>query len=181
MAAGLVAPMPGRAEGCRWGNQGVVLTLLISRSIKLSAAAVGPVGLWATLLCCPQIHRLVRARWIAACAACSARGKNLLDWRGRHGADLNGQVSDRRRAPHRAEHACRGSIPIIADHVHVRCCPRRRRLPGCFCAHAAKLRFSSAATAIAARFTARKAVHKRRGATLSARLAGGTRPAAAVG
>ena len=37
---------------------------------------------------------------IAACATCLARGKNLPAWRGRHGADLNGQVSDRRRAPH---------------------------------------------------------------------------------
>ena len=53
------------------------------------------------------------------CAACSTRGKNLPVWRGRHGADLNGQVSDRRRAPHRAEHACRGIIPVIAERVHV--------------------------------------------------------------
>jgi hypothetical protein len=43
------------------GDPGVALTLLISRSFKLSAAAVGPVGLWATLLCCPQIHRLAGA------------------------------------------------------------------------------------------------------------------------
>ena len=129
---------------------------------------------------CPQIHRLTRARRIAACATCLARGKNLPDWRGRHGADLNGQVSNRRRAPHRAEHACRGSIPVIADRVHVRCC-RRRRLAGCFCARAAKLRFLSAVTVIAARFTAHKAVHRRRGATPSARLGGAIRPAGAVG
>ena len=115
------------------------------------------------------------------CASCSTRGKNLSDWRGRHGADLNGQVSDRRRAPHRAEHACRGSIPVIAERVHVRCCPRRRRLPDCFCACAAKLRCWSAATATVARFTAHKAVHRRLGATPSARPGGATKPAAAVG
>ena len=42
-------------------------------------------------------------------------------------------------------------------------------------------RFLSAATVIAARFTAHKAVHRRRGATPNARLGGATRPAAAVG
>src|SRR5260370_29787670 len=42
------------------GEPGVVLTLLISRLFRFSVAAVGPVGLWATL-CCPQIHRLARA------------------------------------------------------------------------------------------------------------------------
>jgi hypothetical protein len=44
-----------------WGTRGVVLTPLISRLLRLSAAAVVPVGLWATLLCCPQIHRLAQA------------------------------------------------------------------------------------------------------------------------
>ena len=46
------------------GELGAVLTPLISRSFKLSAlsaSAVGPVGLWARLLPCPQIHRLARA------------------------------------------------------------------------------------------------------------------------
>src|SRR5258705_12579341 len=43
------------------GEPGVVLTLLISRLFRFSVAAVVPVGLWATLLCCPQIHRLARA------------------------------------------------------------------------------------------------------------------------
>jgi hypothetical protein len=101
----------------------------------LIAAAV--VGLWACgqrLFALSTNPQAWRARRIAACATCLARGKNLPDWRGRHGADLNGQVSDRRRAPHRAEHACRGSIPVIADRVHVRCCRQRRRLAGCFCA-----------------------------------------------
>src|SRR5260370_23431250 len=42
------------------GEPGVVLTLLISRLFRFSVAAVVPVGLWATLLCCPQIHRLAR-------------------------------------------------------------------------------------------------------------------------
>ena len=155
---------------------GVVLTLLIFR-FRLSAAAVGPVGLWATPLGVVHKSTGLRAWRIAACATCLARGKNVADWRGRHGADLNGQVSDRRRAPHRAEHACRGSIPVIADRVHVRPCPRRPRLAGCFCARAAKLRFLSAATVIAARFTAHKAVHRRRGAPPSARPGGAIRPA----
>ena len=129
------------------------MTQLISRLFRFSVAAVGFVGNTLVLSTNPQACARGGLR---PCATCLARGKNLADWRGRHGADLNGQVSDRRRAPHRAEHACRGSIPIIADRVHVRCCPRRRRLPGCFCACAAKLRFSSAATVIAARFTAHK-------------------------
>ena len=37
------------------------LSPLIFRSFKLSASAVGAVGLWARLLPCPQIHRLGRA------------------------------------------------------------------------------------------------------------------------
>src|ERR1700680_1858827 len=41
------------------GNRALALTLLISRLFRSSAAAVGPGGLWATLLCCPQIHRLL--------------------------------------------------------------------------------------------------------------------------
>jgi hypothetical protein len=44
------------------GDPGVVLIGLIFRSFRLSAVAVGPVGLWATLLCCPQIHRLAGAK-----------------------------------------------------------------------------------------------------------------------
>lgn len=43
-----------------------MLTLLIFRSFKLSVAAVGPVGLWATHLCCPQIHRPARSGGIVA-------------------------------------------------------------------------------------------------------------------
>jgi hypothetical protein len=39
------------------------------------------------------VTRSPRARRIAACATCSARGKNLPDWRGRHGADLNGFIA----------------------------------------------------------------------------------------
>ena len=77
---------------------------------------------------------------------------------------VHNQVAGFISAPHRAEHACRGSIPVIAERVHVRCCPRRRRLPDCFCACAAKLRCWSAATATVARFTAHKAVHRRLGA-----------------
>ena len=48
----------------RGGDPGVALTLLISRSFKLSAAAVGPVGLWATLLCCPRQAVLIVERWL---------------------------------------------------------------------------------------------------------------------
>src|ERR1700690_4625682 len=94
-----------KRAACEWG---VVLRLLISR-FRLSAAVVGPVGLWATPLRVVHKSTGLRARRIAACATCLAGGKNLPDWRGRPGADPNGQVSDRRRAPHRAEHACRGS------------------------------------------------------------------------
>jgi len=94
-----------------------------------------------------------------------ARGKNLPDWRGRHGADLNGQVSDRRRAPHRAEHACRGSIPVIAD-------PRPRALlpAATTTGRAVSVRalpssgFCLQPLLIAARFTAHKVVHRRRDA-----------------
>ena len=148
-----------------------------------SAAAVGACGFVgkALALALSTNPQACACRRIAAYAACPARGKNLPDWRGRHGADLNRQVSDRRRAPHRAKHACRGSIPVIADRVHVRRCRRRRPRLGCFCAHAARLRLSSAATVIAARFTAHKAVRRRRGATPSARPGGATRKAAAVG
>jgi hypothetical protein len=127
-----------------------------------------------------MVSQWIRSLSAAFTAGSACKAPSVNGWRGRHGADLNGQVSDRRRAPHRAEHACRGSIPVIADRVHVRC-RRRRRLAGCSCARAAKLRFLSAATVTAARFTAHKAVHRRRGATPSARPGGAIRPAAAVG
>ena len=71
---------------------------------------------------------------------------------GRHGADLNGQVWDRRRAPHRAEHA--GSIPRAADTVH----PWPRLAPSIrpadyLCAPAAGRRCWSAAPATVERFS----------------------------
>src|SRR4051794_17194958 len=162
------------------GEPGAVLTPLISRSFNCLRLLL---GLWVCGQGSCLVHKStgLRAGGGSPLRGCVARGKTPPDWRGRHGADLNGQVSDRRRAPHRAEHACRGSIPIIADRVHVRCCRRRRRVPDYFCACAAMLRRWSAATATAARFTARKAVHRPRGARLSARPGGATRRADAVG
>jgi hypothetical protein len=53
--------MLGRLGAASDGEPGVVLTLLISSLFRLSVGAVVPVGLWATLLCCPQTNRLVRA------------------------------------------------------------------------------------------------------------------------
>ena len=57
--------------------------------------------------------------------------------RGKHGADLNLAVLHRRRAPHRAGHACRDTIPAITAVVHVATAvsimPRRHRRD-CFCA-----------------------------------------------
>ena len=91
----------------------------------------------------------------------------------------NGQVSYRHRAPHRAGHACRGSIPPIADLVHVPARPNRpKRLPGCFCVGAATLRCSSAAAATAARSTVPKDVRGTPGATRNVRPASATRRAA---
>jgi predicted aldo/keto reductase-like oxidoreductase len=49
---------------------------------------------------------------------------------GVHGADLNRQVPNRRRAPHRAEHVCRGIIPSIAIGVHAWAGSRRWRRLG---------------------------------------------------
>ena len=63
-----------KRAACEW-DPGVVLTLLISR-FRLSAVAVGPVGLWATPLGVVHKSTGLRARRIAACATCLARGKN---------------------------------------------------------------------------------------------------------
>jgi hypothetical protein len=78
--------------------------------------------------------------------------------------------------PHRVEHACRGSIPIIADRVHVRCCRRRRYWPAVSVRALPSSGFLSAATVAAARFTAHKAVWRyqasRRGRVNQAAQAG---------
>src|SRR5258708_21120837 len=60
------------------GEPGVVLTLLISRLFRFSVAAVVPVGLWATLLCCPQIHRLARAE---DCGHAQPAWREVRTWR----------------------------------------------------------------------------------------------------
>jgi hypothetical protein len=92
----------------------------------------------------PRPSELIKLMLVVDCCACGFCGQRSCvypqacarragrrrasdaDWRGdkpaigRHGADLNRQVPDRRRAPHRAEHACRGIIPSITDAIHVR-------------------------------------------------------------
>src|SRR5258707_6931519 len=60
------------------GEPGVVLTLLVSRLFRFSVAAVVPVGLWATLLCCPQIHRLARAE---DCGHAQPAWREVRTWR----------------------------------------------------------------------------------------------------
>src|SRR5260370_16602897 len=60
------------------GEPGVDLTLLISRLFRFSVAAVVPVGLWATLLCCPQIHRLARPE---DCGHAQPAWREVRTWR----------------------------------------------------------------------------------------------------
>ena len=149
-----------KRAACEW-DPGVVLTLLISRLFRLSVAAVVPVGLWATLLCCPQIHRLVRAE------DC---GPAQPDWRevrtcriGEAGTAPTSTAKSRIGAvpPHGAKHACRGIIPLVAVRVHIRLrAGQTQQQHGSFCARAAGLKCSSAAAATAARFIAPAPVHK---------------------
>ena len=47
------------------------------------------------------------------------RDKSLLVIEGKHDAEPNLAVSPRRRAPHRAGHACRGIILAIVTFVHL--------------------------------------------------------------
>ena len=108
------------------------------------------------------------------------RRKNLSDWEDRHGADLNGQVPDRRHAPHRAEHACRGIIPSVAVVVHVRSPKGRRQArPDCSCVSVVGRRCLFAAAATAVRSIVPAAVRRRPDITLSVRPVGATRRAAA--
>jgi hypothetical protein len=185
-----MAQSPGRGDltssaGSRQRVTCTGLSVLPSKQSTwcwLSFAA--PVGMWATPLRCPHIHRpaapRARSRRYGGVSRAQWRDDNLPI--GRHGADLNCQARVRRRAPHGAEHACRGIIPPVADGVHAAAWRRRRKgRPGCSCALAAKRRYSSAAAATAARFTVPAAVRGRSGIRLSAPPAGATRRAAAVG
>jgi hypothetical protein len=72
-----------------------------SNHIDACCCLLGPVGLWATPLRCPHIHRLWRAAGMIAAPAARPRGHNGATATcgiGRHGADLNRQVRVRRRA-----------------------------------------------------------------------------------
>jgi hypothetical protein len=131
--------------------------------------AVVPVGLWATLLCCPQIHRFVCAE---DCGPAQPAWREVRTCRiGEAGTAPTSTAKSRIDAvPHTLLSTHAGavfqSLPIASMCTVARGgddCPAVsvRALP--------KLRFSSAATVIAARFTAHKAVHRRRGAMPSAR------------
>jgi hypothetical protein len=184
-----MAQSPGRGDLISWAGSCIRVTGTVC-AVPFEAINLGclsfaaPVDMWATPLRCPHIHRPARR-----CRSVTAlRRVSSAQWRddnlpiGRHGADLNCQARVRRRAPHGAEHACRGIIPPVADDVHA---VVRRRLrkdqPGCSYALAAGCRYSSAAAATAARFTVPAAVRGRLGIRPSALPAGGTRRAAAVG
>src|SRR6266478_2160513 len=130
------------------GEPGVVLTLLISRLFRFSVAAVVPVGLWATLLCCPQIHRLARAE---DCGHAQPAWREVRTWR----------IGEAGTAPTSTAKSRIDAVPHTVLSTH------------------AGAVFQS--LLIASRFTAHKAVHRRRGAMPSARPGGATRPAAAVG
>ena len=68
LIAAIVAQEVVCEASCEW-DPGVVLTLLISR-FRLSAAVVGPVGLWAMPLRVVHKSTGLRARRFAACATC---------------------------------------------------------------------------------------------------------------
>jgi hypothetical protein len=92
---------------------------------------------------------------------------------GRRGVDLNGQVSNRRRAPHRAGHECRGSISLAADFVYIPLPVNglTLRLLGSFCARAVVLKWSFAAAATGARSIAPELAHRKLGAAPNAQPA----------
>jgi len=86
--------------------------------------------------------------------AVSAACREPARLRGKHGADLNLAVPHRRRAPHRAGHECRISIPPNAAFVYDASALLDSQNPsraGCFCAWAAAVRSSSVVAATAAR------------------------------
>jgi len=106
------------------------------------------------------------------------RLRRCQNWMAGAALTLNGQVGYRPRAPHRAGHECGGSIPPIADFVHVRpAAPNGpgNRLPGSFYAPVAMFRCSSAPAATGARSIAPKAVRGKRAAARNAPPAGATR------
>ena len=161
----------------------------------LSGPSYEAINLVLTVVCCAcgyvgnalALSTYPQGPAYAARSVAALRRLSSAQWRddnlpiGRHGADLNCQARVRRRAPHGAEHACRGIIPPVADGVHAAARRRRKGRPGCSCALAARRRYGSAAAATAARFTAPAAVRGRPGIRLSAPPAGATRRAAAVG
>jgi len=156
-----------------------------SQAIILMMAAVcwdcGYVGNALALSTYPQAAVRRRCDRSAAAHPRGHNGATATCRIGRHGADLNRQVRVRRRAPHGAEHACRGSIPPVADVVHARTkLIRWKGRHGCSCVFAATLRCSSAAAVIAARSTAPAAARRKPGIRPSALRADVTRRAAAV-
>lgn len=101
---------------------------------------------------------------------------------GRRGADLNGQVSNRRRAPHRAGHECRGSISLAAEFVYIPLPVNglTLRLLGSFCARAVVLKWSFAAAATGATSIAPELAHRKPGVAPNAQPAGATKQAVEV-
>ena len=137
---------------------------------------------------CPHFHRPGAHRAVDRnfCGDRRVRrahyGRSEPVWiQGRHGADLNSQVSYRHRAPHRAGHECGGSISLVVDFVHVRS-PKARtqRQPVSFCVSVAALKCSSVAAAIAVRSIVPTAVPDWRGARGNARPDGATKRATAA-
>ena len=91
------------------------------------------------------------------------RGKSLPKFGGKHGAARNLQVLHRRRAPHRAGHACRPTILPTMAFVHAVPARQARLIRSqavCSCAPGAATRRSCAVAATAARCTAPVAVPK---------------------
>ena len=80
-------------------TQGGLRELFVDECVPLA----GGVALWSWL-------GLTRGGW---------RDKSLLVIEGKHGAEPNLAVSPRRRAPHRAGHACGGIILAIVAFVHL--------------------------------------------------------------
>jgi len=108
----------------------------------------------------------------------------LLIIEGKHGAEPNLAVSPRRRAPHRAGHACRGIILAIVAFVHLAFAGlntvTRRRLD-CFFARIVAPKLWSAAVATAAKSTVPATARSERGAASKTPPDGATRPAAEGG
>ena len=103
---------------------------------------------------------------------------------GKHGADRNLAVLHRHRAPHRAGHECRISIPPMATLVYVVSVGQSRLTqyqPGCFCARVAAPRRSSVAAVIVVRSTAPESARGRPGAGRNRRPGAATKRAVPAG